>query len=139
MSHVAPDCRQQKIMRKIVKQPFDVELRKKAARDAPLNVLFLDELRRLGFVEGQNLTVEFRMYGNPDLTSRYAAELVNAGVDVIAAAAEEAIRRSSVEQTEAGRIRGGRTLCACVRAWWGGPNKDSPVNSLSRLRPMRQV
>ena len=54
---------------------------------------FFDELRRLGFVEGQNLTVEYRAYGqHVDLTSQYAAELVNARVDVIAVAGEEAIR-----------------------------------------------
>jgi putative tryptophan/tyrosine transport system substrate-binding protein len=64
-----------------------------APRDVPLNVHFLDELRRLGFVEGQNLTVEFRAYGlHPDLISQYAAELVNARVDVIVVAGEEAIR-----------------------------------------------
>jgi putative tryptophan/tyrosine transport system substrate-binding protein len=61
-------------------------------RDAPLNVHFFDELRRLGFVEGQNLTVEYRAYGNPDLISQYAAELVNARVDVIVVTGEEAIR-----------------------------------------------
>ena len=53
---------------------------------------FLDELRRLGFVEGQNLTVEFRTYGNVDLISQYAAELVNARVDAIVVAGEEGIR-----------------------------------------------
>jgi putative tryptophan/tyrosine transport system substrate-binding protein len=64
-----------------------------APRDVPLNVQLLDELRRLGFVEGQNLTVEFRAYGlHPDLVSQYAAELINARVDVIAAGGEEAIR-----------------------------------------------
>jgi hypothetical protein len=64
-----------------------------APRDVPLNVHLLDELRRLGFVEGQNLTVEFRAYGlHPDLISQYAAELVNARVDVIVVAGEEAIR-----------------------------------------------
>jgi len=61
-------------------------------RDAPLNVHFFDELRRFGFVEGQNLTVEYRAYGNPDLISQYAAELVNARVDVIVVTGEEAIR-----------------------------------------------
>ena len=60
-------------------------------REAPLNVHFFDELRRLGFVEGQNLTVEYRAYGNPDLISQYA-ELVNARVDVIVVTGEEAIR-----------------------------------------------
>jgi putative ABC transport system substrate-binding protein len=49
-------------------------------------------LRRLGFVEGQNLTVEFRTYGNADLISQSAAELVNARVDAIVVAGEEGIR-----------------------------------------------
>jgi putative ABC transport system substrate-binding protein len=62
-------------------------------RDALANVAFFEELRRLGFVEGQNLTVEFSAYGqNVDLIPQYAAELVNARVDVIATAGEEAIR-----------------------------------------------
>src|SRR5690348_229257 len=37
-------------------------------RDAPVNVAFLDVFRRRGFVEGQNLIVEWRAYGlHPDL------------------------------------------------------------------------
>jgi putative tryptophan/tyrosine transport system substrate-binding protein len=31
--------------------------------DVPVNVAFLDEFRRCGFIEGQNLTVEWRAYG----------------------------------------------------------------------------
>ena len=62
-------------------------------RDAPSNVAFFDELRRRGFIEGQNLTVEYRAYGqHVDLISQYAAELVKARVDVIVAAGDEAIR-----------------------------------------------
>ena len=62
-------------------------------RDAPVNVAFLDEFRRLGFIEGRNLTVEWRAYGlHPDLISQYAAELVNAQVDVITAGGEESTR-----------------------------------------------
>jgi hypothetical protein len=50
-------------------------------RDAPINIAFFDELRRRGFIEGQNLTVEYRAYGlHPDLLLEYAAELVKAGV-----------------------------------------------------------
>ena len=49
-------------------------------RDAPVNVAFLDELRRRGFIEGQNLAVEWRSYGlHLDLVSQYAAELVRHG------------------------------------------------------------
>ena len=64
-----------------------------ATRDVPVNAAFLDEFRRRGFVEGQNLTVEWRAYGlNPDLVSQYAAELVKARVDVIVAGGVVAIR-----------------------------------------------
>jgi ABC-type uncharacterized transport system substrate-binding protein len=63
------------------------------SRDAPINVAFFDELRRRGFIEGQNLTVEYRAYGqHVDLISQYAWELVNARVDVIVAAADDAVR-----------------------------------------------
>jgi putative tryptophan/tyrosine transport system substrate-binding protein len=63
-------------------------------RDAPINIAFFDELRRRGFIEGQNLAVDYRAYGlHVDLISEYAAELVKAQVDVIVAAGtDEAIR-----------------------------------------------
>ena len=61
--------------------------------DAPVNVAFLDEFRRWGFIEGQNLTVEWRAYGlNYDLISQYAAELIKARVDVITVGGDDAIR-----------------------------------------------
>jgi putative ABC transport system substrate-binding protein len=62
-------------------------------RDAPINVAFFNELRRRGFIEGQNLTVEYRAYGlHPDLISQYAAELVKARVDAIVTGGDEATR-----------------------------------------------
>jgi putative ABC transport system substrate-binding protein len=62
-------------------------------RDAPVNVAFLDELRRRGFIEGQNLAVEWRSYGlHLDLVSQYAAELVKARVDVIITGGDDQIR-----------------------------------------------
>src|SRR5215467_4198702 len=63
------------------------------ARDAPVNVAFFDEFRRRGFIEGQNLAVEWRTYGEHlDLIPQYAAELVKARVDVIVTAGEDAVR-----------------------------------------------
>jgi hypothetical protein len=60
---------------------------------APINVAFLDELRRGGFIEGQNLGVEWRAFAEHfDRMSLYAAELVKARVDVITTATDEAIR-----------------------------------------------
>ena len=62
-------------------------------RDAPVNVAFFDEFRRRGFVEGQNLAVEWRTYGEHlDLIPQYAAEIVKARVDVIVTAGEDAVR-----------------------------------------------
>jgi putative ABC transport system substrate-binding protein len=54
---------------------------------------FFDELRRRGFVEGENLTIDYRAYAaHVDLTSQYASELVKAPVDVILTAGDVAIR-----------------------------------------------
>ena len=60
-------------------------------RDVPVNVAFLEEFRRHGFIEGQNFAVEWRTFGQKvDLLPQYAAELVSARVDVIATTGEEA-------------------------------------------------
>jgi putative tryptophan/tyrosine transport system substrate-binding protein len=62
-------------------------------RDVPVNVAFLEEFRRHGFIEGQNFAVEWRVFGQDlALLPRYAAELVSARVDVIATVGEEATR-----------------------------------------------
>src|SRR5579872_6468387 len=62
-------------------------------RDVPVNVAFLEEFQRHGFIEGQNFAVEWRTYGqNVDLLPQYATELVSARVDVIATAGEQALR-----------------------------------------------
>lgn len=51
-----------------------------------------DELRRFGFIEGQNLTIEWRSYGSFDLIPELAAELVKSKVDVIYASGDAGIR-----------------------------------------------
>jgi putative ABC transport system substrate-binding protein len=92
------------------------------ARDGPLDVAFIEELRRLGFVEGQNLQVEYRNYGpHFDLISQYTAELVNARVDVIATAGEEAVR--ALQQA---------TKTIPIVAIGGDLHGSGFVNSLSR-------
>jgi putative tryptophan/tyrosine transport system substrate-binding protein len=54
---------------------------------------FFEEVRRRGFIEGQNLTVDYRAYGpHVDLISQYAAELVKARVDVIVVAGGMGVR-----------------------------------------------
>jgi len=60
--------------------------------DEVITALF-DELARQGFVEGKNLTVDYRAWTtNLDLISEYAAEFAQAHVDVIAAGGDTAIR-----------------------------------------------
>jgi putative ABC transport system substrate-binding protein len=62
-------------------------------RGNPLQVEWLDELRRLGFIEGQNLIVDPRGYGlRTEQFSEVAAALVKAQVDVIIAGGDPAIR-----------------------------------------------
>ena len=62
-------------------------------REAPQNVAMFEELRRSGFIEGQNLTIDWHGYGQRvELVSKFAGELVKARVDVIAAGGDFAIR-----------------------------------------------
>jgi putative tryptophan/tyrosine transport system substrate-binding protein len=62
-------------------------------RAVPYYNAMFDELRRLGFAEGQNLTVEWHQFGaRPDLLPEFAADLVKVRVDVIYAVGDFAIR-----------------------------------------------
>ena len=62
-------------------------------RTSPYFVAMFDELRRLGFVEGQNLTIDWRSCGpRVDLIPEFVAELVNAKVDVIYVTGDLGIR-----------------------------------------------
>ena len=64
-----------------------------APRAAPFFDGFFDELRRNGFVEGQNLVDDAHGYGMRDEQfAEHAAELVKAQVDVITAAGDVAVR-----------------------------------------------
>ena len=59
----------------------------------PQQVAFFDELRRNGFVAGQNLAVDISGYGlRQDQFAAHAAELAAAGSDVILCAGDAAIR-----------------------------------------------
>lgn len=61
--------------------------------DTPVSVRRIDELRRRGFIEGQNLVIHRRGFGlHGDLISQFAAELAKAQVDVIEAAGSVATR-----------------------------------------------
>jgi putative ABC transport system substrate-binding protein len=63
-----------------------------APLDAPHHVALLDELRRAGFIEGKNLTVDKDGYGlRPEQFAEHAAALVKRGVDVIQAGGDAAV------------------------------------------------
>ena len=62
-------------------------------RDAPQYVALFDELRRLGFIEGQNLVVDAAGYGlPPERMEIHAADLMRGPLDVIVAGGDAAVR-----------------------------------------------
>ena len=55
--------------------------------------MFRQGLREVGYIEGQNIVIEYRWAeGRPDRLSKLAAELVNLRVDIIVTHGEAAIR-----------------------------------------------
>jgi ABC-type uncharacterized transport system substrate-binding protein len=71
-----------------------------APRTSPQYVALFDELRRLGFVEGQNLSVDGRGYGlRAEQFAQHASELAKAQVDVILCAGDAAIRAAQLATT----------------------------------------
>jgi ABC-type uncharacterized transport system substrate-binding protein len=69
-------------------------------RDAPHHVALLDELRGLGFIEGQNLAFDWKGFGlSAEQFEQHAAELANSGVDVIAAFGGDAAVRAAQQAT----------------------------------------
>ena len=72
-----------------------------APRDAPHQVAFFTELRRLGFVEGQNLSVDESGYGlRVEQYERHALGLVKAQVDIVMAGGDAAVRAAQRATTE---------------------------------------
>ena len=62
-------------------------------RNSPPFVAMFDELRRFGFIEGQNLTIDWRSYAlHIDLIPEFVAELVKSKVDIIYASGDAGIR-----------------------------------------------
>jgi putative ABC transport system substrate-binding protein len=69
-------------------------------RSLPNHVAFYAELRRLGFIEGQNLVVDERGYGlHVEQLADHAAEIVKAQVDVILATGDSPIRAAQQATT----------------------------------------
>jgi putative ABC transport system substrate-binding protein len=64
-----------------------------APRDAAHQIAFFDELRRFGFIEGQNVAIDWKGYGlQVEQFESHAAELVQTQVDVILAGGDAAVR-----------------------------------------------
>jgi putative ABC transport system substrate-binding protein len=62
-------------------------------RNSPPNVAMFDELRRFGFIEGQNLIIDWRQYAlHIERIPEFAAELVKSKVDVIYVSGDAGIR-----------------------------------------------
>ena len=84
-------------------------------RSARYNAVVLDELPRFGFIEGQNLTIDWLGYGlNIDPVPEFAAKLVKARVDVILAGGIWPFAPRSMRQQ---RFRSSRLLTT-----WSGPD-----------------
>jgi putative ABC transport system substrate-binding protein len=70
------------------------------AADALLLETFWQRMQKLGYVEGQNITVEYRFAeGAPERLPHFAAELVRRNVDVIVAPASGAVAAKQATQT----------------------------------------
>jgi putative tryptophan/tyrosine transport system substrate-binding protein len=69
-------------------------------RDAPHHLALFDELRRLGFIDGQNLVVDAAGYGmSAERFAVHAAQLMKARVDVILAGGDAAVRAAQQATT----------------------------------------
>jgi hypothetical protein len=113
-------------------------------RDAPLALAFSDKLRRGGFIEGQNLTIEWRVFGQHfDLLPQYARELVQARVDAIITAGDEAIRsRRRRRRYGASRALPGssRVLLPVARYLWSAGSNHINSGQRGRCRqPISQL
>jgi len=64
-----------------------------APSDAPHQVALRDALKRAGFIEGENLSMDWRGYGlQVEQFDDHAAELARSGVDLILAGGDAAVR-----------------------------------------------
>jgi putative tryptophan/tyrosine transport system substrate-binding protein len=61
-------------------------------RDSAPSVAMFDGLRQFGFIEGQNLMIDWHQYSQIDQISKFAADLVKSSVDVIYANGDAGIR-----------------------------------------------
>jgi putative ABC transport system substrate-binding protein len=91
-------------------------------RDAPYFVAMFESLRRLGFIEGQNVAVYWRSFApDVDRVSDFAADLVKADVDAILASGDLATRAAQ-----------GATQSITILATSDDMVRSGLVNSLAR-------
>jgi hypothetical protein len=122
-------------------------------RDAPHYAALFAELRRFGFIEGQNLTVDWRGYGvHTDQFPDIAVELVKAKADVIFCGGDAAVRaaQQATAPTRSGSARRCLNLASNAnkftengkrplvlrrrkRCHASGPNRDGA--NVQQLRP----
>ena len=101
------------------------------AKPTPLEAAFEDELSKLGWAKGQNLTIEYRR-GNRDNIAGLAKELVAMKVDILAARATPAVAAaknatqtipivmvSSADAVGSGFVADGRGSFRARGAWGG--------------------
>ena len=78
-----------------------VSIAVRAARESPRSEAIRVALRELGYVEGQNIAIEYRYAeGKPDRFPELAAELVRLKVDIIVAAGGSAIVQAAKNATK---------------------------------------
>ncbi len=127
-------------------------------RDAPPIVAMFDELRRFGFIEGQNLTIDWHAYSlHIDLISEFAADLVKSKVDVIYADGDAGVRAAQRATTtipilgttddmvEAGLVKslgrpeGNTTGTSFLSAELDGKRQDILLESVPGLRRIAAI
>src|SRR3984893_14299709 len=97
----------------------------------PFYAAFFDEVRRNGFVQGQNLVNDEHGYGmRDDQFAEHAAELVKAQVDVIVAAGDVAVRAAQQATKTIPILANATDLVKAgfvASAWWQHNRFQRPV------------
>ena len=70
-------------------------------RSNPEHVAFEDQLRRLGYVEGRNLKIDFVQDTDPDPLAAAVGEFARRGLDVIAAGSQDGVLKAAITATAA--------------------------------------
>jgi putative tryptophan/tyrosine transport system substrate-binding protein len=129
-----------------------------AGRNSPAALAMLNELPRTGFIEGQNLIIDWHNYGpRIDQLPEFAAELVAAKADVIYAVGDAAIRAvqlatttipilgSTDDMVEAGLVKslarpeGNTTGTSFLSAELDGKRQEILIEAVSGIRHIAAI